>query len=174
MTVANIILGAVVLLFGRRLFWFFIAVAGLLVGVEVAAIALAAQPAWVQILAGVGLGVLGAVVAVLAQRVGFALAGFYAAGYLGMVVGEAVMPGSNLLIWFVAGGLLGAIIAALVMDQAIIVLSSFVGAAAIVSGLMLTQGVAVVAFIGLTIFGILFQSFRYQKMRRNTAGRVPN
>jgi hypothetical protein len=78
---ANIILGGNVLLFGRRLFWAFVAIAGFLVGVDVAAIVLAAEPVWMQILAGVGLGVLGGFVAVVAQCLGF-----YAAGSLSTVV----------------------------------------------------------------------------------------
>jgi hypothetical protein len=169
MFVANIILGAVILLFGRKLFWAFVAIAGFLVGVEVAAIVLAAHPVWMQILAGVGLGALGAIIAVIAQRLGFALAGFYAAGYLSMFAGQAVAPGSDLLVWFLAGGLLGAIVAAIVMDEAIIVLSSFVGAAAIVSELMLAPLIVLLAFVGLTILGIAFQA-RSLRLARRAAG----
>ncbi len=174
MFLTNIVLGGIVLLFGRRLFWAFVAIAGFLVGVQVAAIVLATQPAWMQILAGLGLGIVGAVVAVFAQRLGFALAGFYAVGYLSMAAGEAVLPGSSLLVWFIVGGLLGAIIAALVMDQAIIVLSSFFGAAAVVSELMLAPLVALLAFAGLTILGIAFQSRSLRKAHDDADGTNAN
>lgn len=174
MIVANMIFGAIALLFGRKLFWAFVAIAGFLVGLELAAIVLATQPVWIQIFAGVALGIVGAIVAIVAQRVGFALAGFYALGYLSMIAGEAILPESNLLVWFVVGGLLGAIIAALVMDEAIIVLSSFVGAAAIVTELTLVPLVALLAFIGLLIIGIAFQSRSLRKSRRDAAGRSSN
>lgn len=165
MVALNVILGALSLLFGRKLFWIFVAVAGFLVGMEVAVILAEAQPAWVQLLVGVGLGILGAVIAMFAQRIGFAIAGFYAVGYLAMHIGEAFVPGANLLIWFGVGGILGAIVAALVMDQAIIVLSSLVGAAAIVSVLSLTPLVTFLIFAGLAIFGIAFQSRSLRQSR---------
>ncbi len=67
----------------------------------------------------------------------------------------------------------GAIIAAPVMDQAIIVLSSFFGAAAVVSELMLAPLVALLAFAGLTILGITFQSRSLRKAHDDAATMLP-
>jgi hypothetical protein len=158
MILVNILLGSLLLLFGRRLFWAFVAVAGFLVGVEVATVVLEAQPVWVQILAGVGVGLLGAIVAVIAQRLGFALLGFYAVGYLSMIAGESLAPQWNPLVWFVVGGIAGAIVAAIIMDRALIVLSSLVGAAAVVSDLTLSPLLVLLVFVGLVVLGVVFQS----------------
>ena len=154
----NIILGAIALLFGCHLFWAFVAIAGFLIGMEVAGLVLVDQAAWVQILVGIGFSAIGALVAIGAERFGFALAGFYAVGYLSVIGGGAVLPQSHPLVWFLLGGLAGAIVAALLMDWAIIVLSSLVGATAIVTQVKLAPAVALVALVGLIIVGIVFQS----------------
>jgi hypothetical protein len=166
MIYVNILLGTLLLLFGRQLFWAVVAVAGFLVGVEMATVVLEAQPVWVQILAGVGVGVLGAIVAVIAQRLGFALLGFFAVGYLSMIAGESLAPQSNLLVWFVIGGIAGAIVAAIVMDRALIVLSSLIGAAAIISDLKLSPLLVLLVFIGLVVLGVVFQSRSLPAVRR--------
>lgn len=165
MLALSIILGAIVLLFGRKLFWAFVAIAGFLIGIEIAGSLMADQTVGLQILVGIGLGVIGAVIAVIAERVGFALAGLFAVGYLGVIVGGTMMPDVNPLVWFTAGGLCGAILAALLMDRAIIVLSSFVGATAIVAPMKFSPNLALVATIGLIIVGIAFQwrSLRYER-----------
>ena len=80
-----------------------------------------------------------------------------------------VVPEVDPFVWFVVGGLAGGIVAALLMDRAIIVLSSLVGATAIVTQVAFSPVVALVAFIGLFIVGIAFQS-RGLQSQRGTAG----
>lgn len=164
----NICLGTIVLLFGRKLFWAFVAIGGLLVGMEVAGIALAGGAVWLQLLVGVAFGLLGAIVGIFAQRLEFALAGFYALGYVGMAAGEMLLPGSNLLVWLVAAGLCGAVIAALLMDWAIVVLSSFVGAAAVSTELAVAPPLGAFVFFVLIVIGIAFQSRSVRRDRRDS------
>ncbi len=75
------ILGIILLLFGRTLFWLFVAGTGFLLGVEVASVLLPDQPEWLRFLAAIIAGVLGGVVGIVAQRLAFALGGFFAGGY---------------------------------------------------------------------------------------------
>lgn len=82
----TLILGFIILLFGRTLFWLGIAIAGFLVGTEYAHVMFAAHPQWVVLAVAIGAGVVGAVLAVLVKRVAFALVGFYAGIYLGLIV----------------------------------------------------------------------------------------
>ena len=135
--VVNIVAGAALLLVGRKLYWLFIAIAGFYVGVELARAVVVAQPQWVIWLAAAAAGLIGAIVAMLFQRVAFALAGFYAGAYLALIAAERFLPGAVGVGAVIVGGLVGAIAAALIMDWAIIVLSSMVGAALIVSSLAL-------------------------------------
>jgi hypothetical protein len=160
MPIVNVLLGLVLLFFGRALYWLFVAIAGFLVGFELGARFLADQPQGVQLLAAIAGGILGAVLGMLAQRVAFALGGLLAGGYLALAVARTMgIPGEP-LVWFAVGGILGAIIAALVMDWAIIVLSSLAGAAAIVGSFQLDSTIAAVLFVVLAVVGIVAQGRR--------------
>src|SRR5262245_22452200 len=95
-----ILLGLILLFFGRSLYWAFVAVAGFLMGMELAADLLTDQQAWVRFLAALAAGAIGAIVGVLAQRIAFAVGGFFAGGYLTLELLNHFpqIPPSNL--WF--------------------------------------------------------------------------
>jgi hypothetical protein len=169
-----IVLGLILILFGRSLYWAFLAVAGFLMGMELAADLLADQEPWVRFLAALAAGALGAILGVLAQRIAFAVGGFFAGGYLTLSLLDHVpqIPPSNL--WFLVGGILGAIVAAMVLDWAIIVLASLAGAVAVMSGIQgfeawklpieaHTLGVVALAAVGIFVQG----------RRLNGAGELP-
>lgn len=153
----RILLGCIVLLAGRNIFWLFIGLAGFLVGTELAEIWLVGQPKWLIISTAVAVGLIGALLSILYQRVAFALGGFYAASYLALVfsvrLGFDATPISVVLI----AGLFGAILAALLMDWAIIFLSSLAGAAAIVSVVAADPATEAVLFSVLVIIGVVEQ-----------------
>jgi hypothetical protein len=157
MHILAIVLGLVLLVLGRRLFWLFVAVVGFLLGVEFAGVLLADHPKWVVLLVGLGTGLLGALLAVLAERVAFALGGFYAGAYLALLAAHTFWGGDAGLLWFLVGGVIGAVFAALIMDWALIVLSCLVGAGAIIGAVGLGQATGALAFVVLTIAGIIVQ-----------------
>jgi hypothetical protein len=163
----DIILGIALLIFGRVLYWLFIAIVGFLLGMELAQNLLADQQEWVRILVALGAGVLGALLAVFIQRLAFAIAGFFAGGYLAFLLALRLQNVGDPNIWSIAGGIIGAIIAALLMDWAIIVLSSLAGAAAIAHCLpyyfpQLDQNITLGIFAGLTIIGIAIQGYLHR------------
>lgn len=77
MAIVELLLGIVLLFFGRTLYWIFVAVAGFLVGFELAAQFLVGRPESLQLLAAVAGGLLGAILGMLAQRVAFAIGAVY-------------------------------------------------------------------------------------------------
>ena len=156
--VISLLLGFTVLLVGRHLFWLFIAVIGFMLGIEIAQAMFIGQPMWMSLLAGVGMGLVGAVVAIVYQRLAFALAGFYAGVFLTIVLaGELGLVAMPALTPFIIG-VLGAVLALLMTDWAIILLSSFAGAALVVTTLSTLQsGIAVASFLVLAVFGIFVQ-----------------
>jgi hypothetical protein len=157
MTPYNIVLGLILLVFGLKLFWLFVAIAGFLSGMLFGDLLLPDQAQWIRLLVAVGAGVLGALLAVLAQRVAFALAGFYSGVYLALILAQSLGAGGSGIFVMILGGVIGAVIATLIMDWAIIVISSLVGAGAIVEALPLEQGVRIIVFMALVAAGILVQ-----------------
>ncbi|QDU97823.1 TM7S3/TM198-like domain-containing protein [Lignipirellula cremea] len=158
MQAIRILLGIVLLLFGRKLYWVFVAIAGFLVGMQLADVLLVGQGQVVRILAAVAAGLIGALLGVIAQRLAFAICGLYAGGYAALRIAEMAGSTENHLLWFILGGVIGAIIAAVIMDWAIIVLSSLMGAGAIVGELTLHPQYAFALFVALVVFGIILQS----------------
>jgi hypothetical protein len=157
MTPYNIILGLILLVFGLKLFWLFVAIAGFLFGMRFGDLILSDQAYWIRLLVAVGAGFVGALLAVLAQRVAFALAGFYGGAYLALILVRSFGAEGGSMLVLVFGGVIGAVIATLIMDGAIIVISSLVGAGAIVETLPLGQGVRIIVFMALVAAGILVQ-----------------
>ncbi|HZD41282.1 MAG TPA: DUF4203 domain-containing protein [Terriglobales bacterium] len=153
----EIVVGLILLLFGRKLFWLFVAITGFLFGMAISGAFFPDQPQWILVCIGLGAGLLGALLAVLAERVAFALAGFYAGSYLALVAAQPLSGTGPNLFWFLVGGIVGAVIASLIMDWAIIVLSSLVGAGAILQAIQLGQPASVIVFILLVAAGILVQ-----------------
>ncbi len=162
MPAVQVILGVVLLFFGRSLYWAFVAVAGFLVGVQLADVTLADQTQVVRVLAAVSAGVVGALLAILVKRAGFALGELFAGGYLALSLAGAAGYVNHHLLWFGIGGLMGAVLTAVLMDWAIIVLSSLVGAAAIAAALGLLPAVSMILLFVLAAVGIAVQGKRQQ------------
>ncbi len=158
MELLKIILGLILLVFGRKLFWLFVGIAGFLVGMEFTHVILADQHQWVLLLVALGAGLLGALLAVFLERIAFALSGFYAGSYLALMLAQSFGADRISTLLFIVGGVVGAILAVLIMDWALIMLSSLVGAGAIVGALGLGQPVTSIVFIALVISGALLQA----------------
>lgn len=167
MQLFTIVLGLILLVFGRRLFWLFVALVGFLLGMEFTGVILGDQPKWVMLFIGLGTGLIGALLAVLVERLAFALVGFYAGAYLGLIGAQSFGVGGNTILLFAVSGLIGAVFAALIMDWVIIVLSCLVGAGAIVVSLGLDQMVGLLVFIVLAAVGIFFQAKVMARSREN-------
>lgn len=162
MNIVHAILGAVILFFGRRLYWLAVGVLGFLVGAQLASQQLAETEVVIQLLAAVAAGVIGAILAIVFQRIAFAVGGILAGAYLAQ--GIAVSVGANpdaQLIWSAIGGVGGAVIAVLLMDWAIIALTSLVGAGAIVSTIELSDGVSALLLVVLAALGIAVQAWHF-------------
>ncbi|MEW6288416.1 MAG: DUF4203 domain-containing protein [Thermodesulfobacteriota bacterium] len=158
MEIFNILLGIILLLFGRKLFWLFVAVAGFIVGMEFAVMFLADKPQWVLLLIGFCTGSLGAIVAIFAQRIAFALAGFYAGTFLTLLLTQPFISSEVILIFLLAGGVIGAALSAWILDPALIILSCLIGAGAIVKALGTGQLLGAVIFVLLVSAGIFTQT----------------
>ena len=162
----QVILGLIVLLFGRKLFWLFVGILGFLAGSRLGALLLVGDPAWVVLATSILLGLGGALLAVFFERLAFALAGFYCGVFLaaGLSLETGLFPQSILLL--LAGGLVGAVLAALVMDWALAALSALAGAGAVVMALPLSPGFKAALWLGLALMGYFFQMGRLRRSDR--------
>ena len=155
----GLLVGAAILLLGRKLFWLFVAAVGFALGAEIAP-QIIHQPAPLVTLAiAVGLGFLGALLALLVQKFAIAASGFLAGGWFAIRIYEYLAGHvTNTEIVFIVGGILGAILFLALFDWALILFSSILGARYIVMAIALSQTSRSVLFLVLIVVGIIVQS----------------
>lgn len=170
MSVVNILVGAALLFFGRKVFWLFVAGAGFVAGLALVNRVIQG-PEWIGVLVGLVIGLLAALLAIFVQRFAIGLAGFLVGGYLAL---QFLVPFFHLehgwlpFLAFVIGGIFGVILVGLFLDWALISLSSLAGAVLITETLNLSYGIGLVVFIILIVIGVAYQARELQKDRRKS------
>jgi hypothetical protein len=160
----EIVLGALLLTLGRKLFWLFVAGVGFAVGMFVTPLLLHDQPEWVTLAGAVALAVAGVVLALTAQKFAIGLVGFVAGGWIALWLLRvlAIDLGGFQWVAFIAGGIVGAVLLAALFEWGLILLSSLVGASLLVSGTgaFITLPETVVPILILVVFGlgVIFQA----------------
>jgi len=156
--VAGLVVGLVLLFFGRKLFWLFVGAVGFVVGLEAATVLFPHQADWALIV-GLILGLVGAIIAIFVQKMAIGIAGFLSGGYFLMTAlrsWELQSPESS-WVSFLIGGVIGALLMYVVFNWALIILSSISGAHLIIHPFALSHQMASIAFLALALFGILVQ-----------------
>lgn len=161
MTVFYIIIGLMLLLFGRRLFWLFVAFSGFMVGFQFSEMMIPYSSQWIQVTVALGVGIVGALVAILIQRMAFVLAGFFAGLYMVMLATHSFAHSDIFAFWFILGGVFGAVAGYVFIDWAIIALSAMIGAGLIVNALIgvlrFSPAISMICFMILSVIGALVQ-----------------
>ena len=160
--IVSILIGVVILFFGRKLFWLCVAAIGFAAGVELAPHLVQDPSALLSLTIALLLGIIGALLALFLQKIAIAVLGFLAGGKLAGAIAAAffVHYAQHSTIIFVIGGVIGAILLLVLFDWALIVVSSLIGAHLIVyqSTIALPQSGSIILFIGLAVVGILVQA----------------
>jgi len=166
--IIGVVIGAAILLFGRKLFWLFVAALGFAIGLEVAAYFMREPPVWMTLLVALVLGVLGALLAILLQKLAIAVAGFIAGGRIAWALAAAfwVEHAHYRGITFVIGGILGALLLLALFDWVLILLSSIEGAHLIANGIVLPEKGSLILFIVLAVIGVVVQGSMLRGSRR--------
>ncbi len=146
--ILSVLIGAIILFFGRRLFW-----------LCVAAVGFAAAPV-LQLSIALVFGFIGALLALFLQKIAIAVAGFLAGGKLALALATAFfVHGANYPgVTFIVGGIIGAILLLALFDWTLIVLSAVVGAYLIGHTIVLPQTGATILFVALAAIGIVVQA----------------
>jgi hypothetical protein len=155
----NAVLGTILLVAGRKLFWLMVAVIGFVIGVQVATRFFHSSEL-INILAGLALGIIFAILAIFLESMAIGLAGFLGGGYILVSLAGLLGLDSGVLTWvfFIVGGILGVILIMSLLDWALIIISSLAGASLILDGFHLKLAVADVAFLFLVVLGIIIQA----------------
>ena len=164
-TIVGLLIGIVILFFGRKLFWLCVAAVGFAVGVEIAPHLVNEPSSLLALVIALVFGVLGALLALFLQKIAIAVLGFLAGGKIAAAVAAAffVHYAQYSTIIFVVGGVIGAILLLAVFDWALIVVSSFIGAYLIESAMVLPPTGSTLVFIGLAVIGILVQGASFRR-----------
>jgi Domain of unknown function (DUF4203) len=171
MLTAQIVIGGLLLFFGRKLFWLYVAACGFAVGLTMATRMLGVQPEWLALLIGLGAGVLGALVAVFFQPLAIGVGGLLAGGFIAAAIAGGIGLQGDAFFWvaFVLGGVLGAILLVALFDWGLIALSSLLGASLIVPALHLPRTTAFVVWLGLLLLGVAVQAALMRPERKERA-----
>jgi hypothetical protein len=159
LSTTKIILGAILLLLGRKLFWFFVGVIGFLTGALLAAHYLRGQSEWVILGIGLVAGVLGALLAGLVERLSVEVVGFLGGGYIALDLLNLFKLGNGQFAWlpFLVGGLIGALLVAVLLDWALILISSLEGALLITQSIQISISSIDLVFVVLFLIGMVVQ-----------------
>ncbi len=162
MFVSQLLVGAVLLMFGRRLFWLFVAACGFLAGLSLAPQLTSTESQWKTLLIALMLGVLGALLGLLFERVAIGVAGFLAGAYIANRLLTVLSMQGPIAFWvaFVVGGLIGALLLGMIFDWSLIGLSSLAGSFLIMEAVHVppSGNRALLLWLGLLTFGVLIQA----------------
>jgi hypothetical protein len=163
------LVGIALILFGRRLLWFFVGAVGFIIGVSLAARLLQGQSEWVILAVGIIAGIIGSMLVVFLQRLAIFIGGFLAGAFIIAALLQILNLQLGNFSWLgiLIGGIAGAVLISSAFEWAVILLSSLAGSLVIIQNQNMQETTAALAFVGLLLVGIIFQS------RSLKAERVP-
>ncbi|MEP6821987.1 MAG: DUF4203 domain-containing protein [Chthoniobacterales bacterium] len=168
-TIATLLLAAVLLFFGQRIYWLFVGIVGFFAGMNLATHWLVLHPEWLVLVVAIVAGLLGAVLAVFAQKLAIGIAGFFAGGHFALLLlpnlGYATSDRFALLLFFGAG-IIAALLAVALLDWALITLSALIGAALIANWAVDAPGIRALVFVALFALGFIVQASLLRGRRR--------
>ncbi len=163
----NAILGTILLVAGRKIFWLMVGVIGFIIGVQVAARFFHGSEI-TMLIAGLVLGIIFAGLAFFVESLAIGLAGFLGGGYILLSLAGlfGLDKGITAFIVFIVGGIIGAALIAVLLDWALISISSLAGASMIVDAFHFRLAAAGLIFFILVIIGVAIQGSALRQERR--------
>ena len=166
MNIINLVLGVVLLITGKKLYWLFVAVIGFVFGLTIATQYVQLNPPWLVYAVALAIGVVGAVMATFLQHLAIALAGFVVSGYGAMYLFSQLgkNPAPYNWIAFIIGGIVGLFLVASVFNWALYLLSAWAGATLVTEAIGLKAQLGLILFFVLFVLGVIIQAglFREQ------------
>jgi hypothetical protein len=162
----SVVVGLVLLVLGRKLFWLFLAGIGFFAGLHLGQQFWGLHSEILILVFSLGLGVLGALIALVFQRLAVGLAGFGAGGVsvLNLLALWGPLPAPWAWGAILLGGVLGAVLLYLLFDWGLILVSSLAGASLVVQAVELGPALEAGGFLVLLAGGVLIQA-RWMRAR---------
>jgi len=166
MQVIRAIIGAVFLLLGRELNFFFAAAMAALIGLRLTPLLPQEWPNWTEYVFMIGLAIAAAAIVIARERIGYFISGFLVGSYF---LVEYYEPGvlTLPLLPFLVGGVMGAVIIGIFTEWALMVVSCLVGAYFLVDMFVLSPTAEVLVGSGLFIIGVVTQVILRQMQGRD-------
>ena len=171
MVILTTMVGFAVLVIGRQIFWIFVAGLGFALGMIYGGQYYSGQPDWMILLISSLLAILGALLAYTLQRLAAGIVGIATGWYLTNMIlqytqfqigrFEEVAP--------ILVGILCGLLLISYFDIGVIVLSSFAGAAIIVSGMSFSNRIELIFLFSLAFIGVGIQTIIF--IQENGKGR---
>ena len=160
----EIVLGGVLLVLGRRLFWLVVAAVGFALGIFITPLLMPTSPEWMILIGGLILALFGLALALTLQKLAIGTAGFFAGAWVAAWLLRlfAIDPGKFQWLILIAGGIAGVILLATLFEWGLIWLSSLVGANLLLMGLRqilsISDTLAPMIFLGIFGLGVFLQA----------------
>jgi hypothetical protein len=164
--VLNVLIGAGMLLAGRKLFWLLVGALGFMLGLEVAH-RIDFRSEWMLVLAALSLGALFALLAIFVETVAIGVAGFLGGGLVFLRLATLLGVEAPIVrtVAFIVGAILGVAFVIWLFNFALIIISSAAGASMVSSGLVLTAAQRALLFLALLLTGLLVQTLALRQER---------
>jgi len=159
-TIINLILGSILLVAGRKLFWLFVGAVGFLIGFTLANNFFEGESESTILVIALVVGIIGAVLALFFKKLLVGIAGFVAGGYLAISMVNVIGWDPGLPTWmlFTLGGIIGVVLVSMLFGVGLIILSSLVGAFLITEAIPLDGLYTTLIYIVLLLVGVMIQT----------------
>jgi hypothetical protein len=160
MILLKLVIGSILLIFGRKLVWLMVGLIGFVAGFSAAQAIVPDQPIWYALGGGIIVGLVLVLLARFIKNIIFGLGGFLLGAYLvnGILGILKLDLGTLAWIFILMGGALGAFFMLSAFEWALKILSSFSGAMLITQVIPPEFPYKQVVFIGLVILGVVLQT----------------
>jgi hypothetical protein len=161
-TLFQLITGIILLVAGKKLYWFFVGTLGAIAGLFISETFFHPQSWGDRVLVAVGIGAAFAILALVLQRIMINVAGFIAGGYLGVSLVDALQLPVTEYRWvvFILGGLIGIMIVKMLFDLSLVIISSAAGAILVTRAIGLDGTKSLIILLVLIMAGVVVQSVR--------------
>ena len=158
-TLVSLLVGLLLLLVGRKAFWFFLALIGFAVTVAFIPRIVPDIDPQTQVIVAIVAGIIGGAAASVLTKVVVWVGGFVGGAYVGVIAWQTLMGAAPGFPWIpvAIGGIAGMLIAKFLFESVLVIVSSAAGAALLVYTFQVGETLGFILLILFTAIGIIVQ-----------------